>query len=217
MAPPRGNAAGPKKNVPVTVALQDMPALGNGRPHHLARAIPIADRGLERVRRFRARDRHILAIHEAGHFVVARHVGVRSPGAAIWESGLGRCSLEGATHIPPADLERLTDDQVVMIAVAGGVAEMWWANRFAPAIAGAKEFLVGSVASMSIGDWQFAPASPVAPHPQIVRAASAVGDLMRPDSGEAWADVVSVAVVLRIHGRVGCPVPRAAAAASIAP
>jgi hypothetical protein len=109
--------------------------------------------------RIEARDRRLSAIHEAGHAVIARHVGARVEWAEIWrnpapdegeKTWIGRIRFEGLSHPRP---------RVAMIAVAGAIAEHVWRDD-ADFLENEGEWAWDEEAIMSPTDWAMAGCEP---------------------------------------------------------
>ena len=76
-----------------------------------------------------AAERRMMAIHEAGHLVVARYLGLKSGYARIRATGADdgyTKSYIGNCRFRSAELDRLSAKRLALIAVAGLVAEHRW-------------------------------------------------------------------------------------------
>jgi hypothetical protein len=84
-------------------------------------------------RRKEARDRRDAAVHEAGHVVVARHVGVTVVSAYIYpvpdalDDYLNRTMWNGDTVL--ARFDNASPEQLAKIAVAGAIATLSWRGK----------------------------------------------------------------------------------------
>jgi hypothetical protein len=112
----------------------------------------------------------LVAVHEAGHLVVARHLGYHHRAAgSIWES-IGE--FEGKVRLGE-DFRSARDDRLV--SVAGAVAVSIWFK---------KEL---EEEDMSASDWQGTGCEPGKPDAALVVAFAEVAELLR---GPLWPDLV---------------------------
>jgi hypothetical protein len=140
-----------------------------------------------------ARDRRHIAIHEAGHFVMARWAGVRCTGAWMSPSYSidGGGSFVGLTGFHHDQMQRLSHYRRMMIGVAGAMAEVIWndQNGFAQ-----EEHL-----GISGNDWATIGDDPERPSAKVHRACIAAGRLFE---GEQWEPLIKAARVLMMEGLV---------------
>ena len=142
-------------------------------------------------------DRRQAAVHEAGHIVVGKLLGLGSttgyiflnfapePGEKLW---LGKC------HYDARKLLRLSRLKRRMFAVAGAVAETWWGGEvpdpdfwFEPEM-------------MSPSDWAGTGCEPGFPDNSCCKAIRAAADLLSPD-GQGWRDLCLTARALLVNSR----------------
>ena len=117
--------------------------------------------------RVQAHDRRLAAIHEAGHFVIGRHLGLTELQAWIRPSDsvdhldktwVGHCTFRSS------ELGRLKLKQRMELAVAGAIAERAWRQIFEP-----DEWMLDLEEAfcerevMSDADWQLAEHRPGEP------------------------------------------------------
>jgi hypothetical protein len=141
-----------------------------------------------------ALDRRRSAVHEAGHFVVARHLGVRVCGAYISRvrdpsldepSWTGRMSIERRAYV------RSSRRRLCMVAVAGAVAEdVWFKGYTCP------DDLLEFEGDLSLTDWALAGCVPGEPDRKMLRAAEEVADLLSREGGVLWQPLCLVARAL---------------------
>ncbi len=153
-----------------------------------------------------ARDRRIAAIHEAGHYVVARHLGLRS--AAAWIArGTDVTDLMaeklwvGFTSTSSAERNRLSTRRAMMYGVAGAVAEEAWSLRHDSeecAWSDPEDLL--AVGGMSETDWATARSAPCRVTPKLLRAVEDVQRLFQPGAGPLWCPLYTVARALIRNG-----------------
>lgn len=141
--------------------------------------------------RIKAYDRRRTAMHEAGHALVAKHLGYR---AEAWiyqndvddlmasKSWLGHTSFYGAPNTPGHPHLR-------MIAVAGMVAEILWNNRgdencIDP---GFWADVLFDRDCMSVADWRLADCDPDEPDDHLLDVIVRVADLL---AGELWPSLI---------------------------
>src|SRR5262249_11799864 len=75
------------------------------------------------ARKIVARDRRLAAVHEAGHVVVARRLGLEILSAWIRPDGSEERSWDGRVQINTSDAPKIARQ---MVGVAGSVAEWLW-------------------------------------------------------------------------------------------
>ncbi len=160
--------------------------------------------GLRRFtpRRLEALERRVAAVHEAGHFVVARHLGLRS--AAAWLSRrtdvadpLADKLWVGYASHSSAARHRLSTRRAMMYGVAGAVAEEAWDLRGVPEECDwldPWDFL--EVGGMSDTDWTTARSDPRRVTPKLVRAVEDVRTLLQPATGPLWHPLCTAARAL---------------------
>lgn len=153
-----------------------------------------------------ARDRRKCAIHEAGHYVVARHLGLRS--AAAWivrrtdvTDLMADRLWEGFTSISSAELNQISTRRVMMYGVAGVVAEEAWSLRHGSEDSGwlHPEDLLAE-GGMSETDWATARSTPCRVTPKLLRAVEDVQKLLQPGAGLLWCPLYAVARALILDG-----------------
>ena len=107
----------PGFNATIYLALRKLDMAGDGISG--ARWMPL--------HRMLARDRRLAAIHEGGHYVIARWAGIRSVQAFLKQSGTDDPRTEhtwiGQTHYSRPEIDRLSERRRMMLAVAGACAE----------------------------------------------------------------------------------------------
>jgi hypothetical protein len=138
---------------------------------------------LRRIVRTIARDRRLAAIHEAGHLVVARSLGVTGYAyiqplreSAAWQRmWIGRFSFGKSTK-----------QQRRLIAVAGAVAEGCWLNR----IHNIEDVDWYEPEVMSESDWGLSGCPVGEPNKAFFTAVDQVATLLRCDGGRLWSDLV---------------------------
>jgi hypothetical protein len=81
-------------------------------------------------KRIEARDRRLAAVHEAGHKVVAHHLGVPTRGARIWRRGAP--SLSGRSWGGQIGIAGALAAKLRQVAVAGAIAEAAWTGDDEP-------------------------------------------------------------------------------------
>lgn len=127
-------------------------------------------------RRIIAHDRRMAAVHEAGHVVVAMHLGVDVLDADIRPNPTDNIRFEKsylgrATYAQPSDSE-----QARLIAVAGMVAEEVW-KAHGPAYEHWWDHMCDP-ACMSHSDWVGTGCKPGEPDDALIEAAETVEDLL---------------------------------------
>jgi hypothetical protein len=115
-------------------------------------------------------ERRNAAIHEAGHAVIARHVGVHVEWAEIWrkdpadegeKAWIGRCRFYRPRPVSRA--------RRAMIAVAGAIAEHVWRGE-ADFLRNEGEWAWDEEAIMSPTDWDLTGCAPGEPDAVLMRA-----------------------------------------------
>jgi hypothetical protein len=140
--------------------------------------------------RINAKDRRAVAIHEAGHCVIARWAGVRDASAVIFRNPTDDPRQEH-TWIGRAFIKRsrLSILRHTMIAVAGRVAEEIW-NKTDPVDVVDFSDLWYDANVMSPADWAMAYCLPGQPDCAMLRAVGKSYELL---SGELKADLYATA------------------------
>ena len=128
------------------------------------------------IRRITARDRRMAAVHEAGHAVIAMHLGVQMWSVHIHPTRTADFQSEKAyvgqaTYGQPPDMERRR-----LIAVAGMVAEEVWKARGGPTPYWWDEMF--DPACMSDTDWSDTGCEPGRPDDALHEAADAVEEFL---------------------------------------
>jgi hypothetical protein len=157
-------------------------------------------------RRIEALDRRVAAVHEAGHYVVARHFGLRSAAAWIVRQAdvvdpLADKLWIGSASYSSAERNRLSTRRAMMYGVAGAVAEEAWDLRGDPEgcdWSDAWDFL--QVGGMSDTDWNTVYSDPSCITPKLVRAVEDVRMLLQPDTGLLWGPLCTAARALMRDG-----------------
>lgn len=137
-----------------------------------------------------AKDRRYAAIHEAGHVVIAKYLGLTNVQAEIrkidpqdytekeWV-GSTRCLMEGAGS-----------NTRIMVAVAGAVAEACWDNGiFDELYITLQDF----PEQMSQPDWEMSGCSPGEISEQFWDAMEQVFELLGRDTGKLWGALLTEA------------------------
>lgn len=140
--------------------------------------------------RIEAWDRRKAAVHEAGHVVVARHLGMYASHAILWKNQRPAADDKlwlGRAFIGPR-MESLAPDQVRMIAVAGAVAEEVWSHGTMDC---PEDFFMWPEA-MSAADWAMAGYEPGCLDDGGLDAVEHVAVLLTP-GGELWPRLVEEA------------------------
>ena len=142
------------------------------------------------------------AIHEAGHLIIARHLGISWALAAIWRP-VGRSYCDGRTFLWSRPV--VSRDHWVMCAVAGGAATQLWHHRRRPHAAGdALPSFDGD--QISDGDWRDifnrtgTPATKADAQCIIAIGNHTIGLL----AGRLWQDVLDAARELIEEGIIEC-------------
>ena len=170
-----------------------------------------------RLARAHARDRRLAAIHEAGHFVVGRHVGLRWSEA--WISRVGEPTLydkawNGNHRCLEQDRAGLSVRRQQTIALAGCVAERaWQASRhpYESYACDEEDLLDPNV--MSATDWSSAGHEPGEPSIRLMNVYLATEKLLV-DGGPLWPALLAAARTLILehfveHGSVHPRIARA--------
>jgi hypothetical protein len=143
----------------------------------------------ERRAQICAEDQRHAAIHEAGHFVVAKYLGLSNVQAEIrkiepqddtekeWV-GSTRCLMEGVDA-----------SKRIMVAVAGVVAEACWDNEIFDEL---YTTLEDFPEQMSQSDWDMSGCSPGEVSEQFWDAMEQVFELLNRDTGKLWNALLTV-------------------------
>jgi hypothetical protein len=135
-------------------------------------------------RRKEARDRRDAAVHEAGHVVVARHVGVTVVRAYIYpvpdalDDYLNRTMWNGDTVL--ARFDNASPEQLAKIAVAGAIATLSWRG---------KPIELWKFQMKSFGDWAMCGCQPGRATIEMEDAAVAVYALFNSGNRVLWKAV----------------------------
>ncbi|UPK19216.1 hypothetical protein [Bradyrhizobium sp. 131] len=132
--------------------------------------------------RISAEDRRCAAVHEAGHIVVAKYLGLPAVQAEIRKNvpqyytekwvGSTRCLME--------DVDARTR---IMVAVAGAVAEACWRDEIFDEL---YTTLEDFPEQMSQSDWEMSGCSPGAVSEQFWDAMERVFESLNRDTGQLW-------------------------------
>ena len=151
-------------------------------------------------KRMLAHERRMASIHEAGHIVVARALGIRKAGGMIWydqakseydKSWIGCAWL--TRHI-----DSLSQIRRCMIGVAGAVAENAWEY---PTDDICLEDLFYDPYVMSNSDWRLANADPGVPTWKLINAAEKALVRLDRETGDLWKPLLSTSRELLIGSR----------------
>ena len=127
--------------------------------------------------RIEAHNRRKVAIHEAGHAVVARHVRVTAFNPEIWRNpDAGKNENTWLGNIRVERSPRISRAHMAMVAVAGAIAEHVWRDD-ADFLENEGEWAWDEEAIMSPTDWDMAGCDPGEPNAAFMRA---VGRAPRP-------------------------------------
>lgn len=147
-----------------------------------------------------AKDRRYAAVHEAGHVVIARYLGVYNIQAEIRKIspqdytekewiGSTRCLMQG-----------FDASTRIMVAVAGAVAEACWNNEtFDELYITLEDF----PEQMSQSDWEMSGCSPGKVSEQFWDAMERVFELLNRDTGKLWNVLLTKARSLIERSRLG--------------
>jgi hypothetical protein len=138
--------------------------------------------------RINARDRRRAAIHEAGHAVIAEHVGAAVTSVYIAPSEEDDATFNkswiGRTQF--ARLQHLSRIRQRMVACAGATAQAVWHSRIWPVRTGitcVEDLDFCEPAFMSGTDWELAGCEPGEPDNRLFKAIERVWTLL---DGELW-------------------------------
>ena len=155
-------------------------------------------------KRIESRDRRRAAVHEAGHLVMMRHLGVlggsakilRKPSSATSERlWVGQTSflphiLELSKHMkddPPKEmmLKDVSPRELMLIGIAGVVAESAWAETDRDLL----PYLFEDPNEMSLTDWAMTGCEPGSPSEQMINFALEVYRLFERPLGLLFSDL----------------------------
>jgi hypothetical protein len=129
--------------------------------------------------RIEAHDRRKVAIHEAGHAVIARHVRVTAFNPEIWRNpDAGEDEKTWIGNIRVERSRRISRLRMAMVAVAGAVGEHVWSGD-ADFLENEGEWAWHEEAIMSPTDWERAGCAPGEPDAALMRAVAKVLVLLR--------------------------------------
>jgi hypothetical protein len=150
-----------------------------------------------------ARDRRRLAVHEAGHYVIARHLGLRHVFAVIWQgeaANPARDVWRGLCGQPRVAHQARPIEDCMMLGCAGLVAELAWREMTKDGALCRLADYLREPDSMSRSDWTTCHATPGNPTPPLIGAAERVAALLTPRGGPLWPELRGVARVLMRDG-----------------
>jgi hypothetical protein len=136
---------------------------------------------IRKITRTITHDRRRSAVHEAGHAVLAEHLGVGAVAEIIptfaddlmnKKAWIGRCYF----------LSKLSKEQARIIAVAGATAEGCWFNQYL----GPWDIEWEDPEVMSASDWRYSGCAIGEPDRLFRRAAFKVFELLQQDGGSLW-------------------------------
>jgi hypothetical protein len=138
-------------------------------------------------RKLEALDRRAAAVHEAGHVVIGREVGIKALSARIFRIGDGDISNNktwgGQTRYSAP--ERLSQHKWAMFAVAGTVGELCWRRE--------EDWDWEDPAALSPTDWAGCGCEPGAPSRAMLKAIDMTVALLTPDEGRLWPQLIKEA------------------------
>jgi hypothetical protein len=148
--------------------------------------------------RVSARDRRRAAVHEAGHVVVARHLGVR-----ILQAEIRKIEPQDSTEKEwVGSVQCLTEGVVAskrkVLAVAGLVAEACWDGGMFSELYDALELSPGD---MSQADWDHSGCLPGEPSEQFGDEMEQAFELLNRETGKLWSALLVEARVLIVRSR----------------
>ncbi|MDN4987182.1 hypothetical protein QY049_28885 [Bradyrhizobium sp. WYCCWR 13022] len=147
-----------------------------------------------------AKDRRYAAVHEAGHVVVARYLGLFGVQAEIRKidpQDYTDKEWVGSTRCLMLDVDASTR---IMVAVAGAVAEACWHNEIFDEL---YTTLEDSPEQMSQSDWEMSGCSPGEVSEQFWDAMEQVFELLNRDTGKLWNVLLTEARSLIERSRLG--------------
>lgn len=168
-----------------------------------------------------AGDRRRAAVHEAGHYVIGRHVGLRHVAARIWheDHGLSDMKLYGgfAGSACRREWAKLSVKRHMMIGCAGMAAEWAWEERFNDGANGWIGDHLTDPMAMSASDWNRAYTEPGEPCGKLVRVAEHAAGLFSAHGGPLWPELLRVSRVLIREGFIASSEMAREQASSVAP
>jgi hypothetical protein len=148
--------------------------------------------------RVSARDRRRAAVHEAGHVVVARHLGVR-----ILQAEIRKIEPQDLTEKERVGSVRCMTEGVLaskskVVAVAGLVAEACWYGEIFDELYGALE---SNPEEMSQSDWDLSGCPSGEPSKQFSDAMEQAFELLNRETGKLWKALLVEARGLIVRSR----------------
>lgn len=152
----------------------------------------------------KSRDRRTAAIHEAGHIVIARKLGLPVYSARIVphdDGGRNEKFWTGWVRLGPYRTKP-TKCQRRMVGVAGAIAELSWQRE----LDDIDDFdwcqdWWDDPAIMSESDWDLAGCAPGEPDKPFFTAINKVGALLRRNTGPLWPQLIRAARLLIVESR----------------
>jgi hypothetical protein len=143
--------------------------------------------------RFSARDRRLAAIHEAGHLVIGRHLGLSS--ISSWLEKVPNTEFDEKLWIGHTKYMRpsppLGKTQMTMFSVAGSVAKCCWNNDAFCDTIDNDRWCAAEVMSQS--DWDGCGCTPGHPTKQMPRIIERPFALLKRKDGPLWPPLLSEA------------------------
>jgi hypothetical protein len=147
-----------------------------------------------------ARDRRRVAIHEAGHFVAARLIGITSARAQIFpvhtDSWQTNKTWVVNMQIALEDRQRLNRRTCRLLAVAGSVAELCWDREYVDV------YYWEVPDRMSETDWLMAGCLPGEPDKACLSAIRRAAELFDATKGSQWTELCQTARKLIQNSKV---------------
>jgi hypothetical protein len=141
--------------------------------------------------RISARDRRLAAIHEAGHVVVGRHIGLVDISAwlvKVSDPATDDKSWIGHTRYPPPS-PPLSKRRMAIFSVAGAVAECCWDKyAFEDPI---DEQYWSTAEVMSQSDWDGCGCKPGKPTKRLFKIIGEAFALLEREKGSLWPELLS--------------------------
>lgn len=147
-----------------------------------------------------ARERRHAAVHEAGHVVVARHLGLRILEAGIRKNDLQELDEKEWIGSVQCQMEGVAARKRRMVAVAGVVAEACWEGE--EYCHGVYEFFDTNPEKMSPSDWDFSGCLCGKPSEQLFDAMKQVFELLNSGTGGLWNALLVEARRLIVQSRL---------------
>jgi hypothetical protein len=145
-----------------------------------------------------ARDRRHAAVHEAGHVVVARHLGLMSFNAEIRKIEPQDLSEKEWVGSVRCQTEGVAASKRKMVAVAGLVAEACWNGEDFYDLS---EFFDLNPEGMSRSDWDLSGCLYSEPSEQLLDAMEQVFELLNRERGDLWNALLVEARSLIVRSR----------------